>query len=163
MSLTQSKNSTLAEVGHGRRIPYVNLAAQYAAERDELIPIIDRTLATGHWIGGDVIAELESEIAAYCGVKHALALNSGTDALVLGLTALGVGPGDEVITPPNSFVASTAAIVHVGARPVFVDVLADQNIDPERVEAAITPRTKEIMPVHLTGRIADVDAIGQIA
>jgi dTDP-4-amino-4,6-dideoxygalactose transaminase len=163
MSLTQSMNSTPAEAANGRRIPYVNLAAQYAAERDELIPIIDRILATGHWIGGDVIAELESEIAAYCGVKHALALNSGTDALILGLTALDVGPGDEVITPPNSFVASTAAIVHVGARPVFVDVLADQNIDPERVEAAITPRTKAIMPVHLTGRIAEMNAIGRIA
>lgn len=146
-----------------RTIPYVNLAAQYADERDELLPLIDRALATGQWIGGDAVAELESEIAAYCGVKHAVALNSGTDALIFGLAALGIGPGDEVITPPNSFIASTAAIVHVGARPVFADVLPDQNIDPERVEATITPRTKAIMPVHLTGRIADMGAIISIA
>jgi dTDP-4-amino-4,6-dideoxygalactose transaminase len=148
---------------NARAIPYVNLAAQYAAERAELLPIIDRTLATGQWIGGDVVTELERDLAAYCGVKHVVALNSGTDALIFGLAALGVGPGDEVITPPNSFIASTAAIVHLGARPVFADVLADQNIDPERVEAAITPRTRAIMPVHLSGRIADMDAILDIA
>ena len=146
-----------------RQVPYVNLAAQYAAEREDLLAIIDRTLATGQWIGGDVVAELERDIAAYCGVKHALALNSGTDALIFGLTALGIGAGDEVITPPNSFIASTAAIVHVGALPVFVDVVPDQSIDPSRIEAVVTARTKAIMPVHLTGRIADMDAIAAIA
>jgi dTDP-4-amino-4,6-dideoxygalactose transaminase len=83
--------------------------------------------------------------------------------LMFGLLALGVGPGDEVITPPNSFIASTAAIMHVGARPVFVDVLPDQNIDPERVQAAITQRTKAVMPVHLTGRMADMNAIEAVA
>jgi dTDP-4-amino-4,6-dideoxygalactose transaminase len=92
-----------------------------------------------------------------------VALNSGTDALILSLRSLAIGPGDEVITPPNSFVASTAAIVHVGAKPVFVDVLSDQNIDSERIAAAITPRTKAIMPVHLTGRIADMDPILELA
>jgi dTDP-4-amino-4,6-dideoxygalactose transaminase len=146
-----------------RSVPYVNLAAQYAAERDELLPLIDRTLATGQWIGGDVVAELEGALADYCNVKHAIAVNSGTDALVLALKALGIGPGDEVITPPNSFIASTSAIIHVGAKPVFADVLADQNVDPERIEAAITPRTRAIMPVHLTGRIAAMDAISRIA
>jgi dTDP-4-amino-4,6-dideoxygalactose transaminase len=90
-------------------------------------------------------------------------LNSGTDALALSLAALGVGPGDEVITPPNSFVASTAVIVNLRAKPVFVDVLPDQNIDPKQVEAAITPRTRAIMPVHLTGRMARMDEIMAIA
>jgi dTDP-4-amino-4,6-dideoxygalactose transaminase len=145
------------------RIPYVDLAAQYAAEREQLLPIIEDVLASGVYIGGEVIERLEGKLAALCGVKHAAVLNSGTDALILGLRALGVGPGDEVITPPNSFVASAAAIVHVGAKPVFVDVLSDQNIDPERIAAAITPRTRAIMPVHLTGRIADMDPIMELA
>src|SRR4029077_17858533 len=106
-------------------------------------------------IGGQVVENLEQDLAALCGVKHAVALNSGTDALILGMTALGIGPGDQVITPPNSFVASAAAIIQLGARPVFVDVLDDQNLDPSKVESAITQRTKAIMPVHLTGRIAE--------
>jgi len=145
------------------RIPYVDLAAQYAAERAQLLPIIEDVLASGSYIGGEVIERLESKLAALCGVKHAVVLNSGTDALIFGLRALGIGEGDEVITPPNSFVASTAAIVHVGATPVFVDVLSNQNIDPDRIAEAITPRTKAIMPVHLTGRIADMDAILELA
>ena len=146
-----------------REVPYVNMAAQWAEERDQLLPIIEQALAEGHWVGGPGIAAFEAAAARLCGVAHAVALNSGTDALVLGMAALGIGPGDEVITPPNSFVASTAAIVQLGARPVFVDVRDDQNIDPQRIEAAITPRTKAIMPVHLTGRIADMAPITEIA
>lgn len=146
-----------------RQIPYVDLGAQYAEERDELLPILDRVLAGGHMIGGKEIELLEQELAAYHGVKHAVALKSGTDALYLALVGLGIGQGDEVITPPNSFVASTAVIVQAGARPVFTDVLHDQNMDPGRLEAAITPRTKAIMPVHLTGRVADMDAIMDVA
>lgn len=144
-------------------IPYVDLAAQYAEERAKLLPIVEGVLASGGYIGGEVIERLEAKLAALCKVKHAVMLNSGTDALILGMKALSIGPGDEVITPPNSFVASTAAIVHIGAKPVFADVLPDQNIDPERIAAAITPRTKAIMPVHLTGRIADMDPIMDIA
>lgn len=146
-----------------RQVPYVDMAAQWAEERDELLPIVERVLAGGHWVGGPAIAEFEAAAARLCGVAHAVALNSGTDALVLGMAGLGIGPGDEVITPPNSFVASTAAIVQLGARPVFVDVRDDQNIDPERIEAAMTPRTRVIMPVHLTGRIADMAPIMEIA
>ncbi len=146
-----------------REVPYVNMAAQWAEERDALLPIIEQVLAAGHWVGGTVIAEFEAAAARLCGVAHAVALNSGTDALVLGMAALGIGPGDEVITPPNSFIASTAAIVQLGARPVFIDVRPDQNIDPERIEAAVSPRTKAIMPVHLTGRIADMAPIMEIA
>ena len=146
-----------------RRISHVDLAAQYAEERDDLLAVIDAVLAKGQYAGGAEIELLEHELAQLCETKHAVALNSGTDALVLGLLALGIGPGDEVITPPNSFVASTAAIVHVGARPVFVDVLDDQNIDHTRIEAALTSHTKAIMPVHLTGRICDMDPILDIA
>lgn len=144
-------------------IPYVDLGAQYAEERKELLDIIDRTMAEGQMVGGKAIEDFEREVAAFHGVKHVVALNSGTDALYLGLIAMGIGPGDEVITPPNSFVASTAVVVQAGAKPVFVDVLDDQNVDPAKIEAAITPRTKAIMPVHLTGRVADMDPILAIA
>lgn len=146
-----------------RQVPYVNMAAQWAEERAALLPVVEKVLAEGHWVGGPEIEELESALARLCGVAHAVALNSGTDALALGMAALGIGPGDEVITPPNSFIASTAAIVQLGARPVFVDVDEDQNIDPARIEGAITPRTKAVMPVHLTGRIADMAPILEIA
>lgn len=145
------------------KIPYVNLVAQWESERDELLPIIDRVLASGQYIGGPIVEEFEKRAAALCGSKHCVALNSGTDALVCGLVAMGVKRGDEVITPPNSFVASTAAITHIGATPVFVDVLPDQNIDPSKIESAITSKTKVIMPVHLTGRMARMDEICEIA
>lgn len=146
-----------------KKIPYVNLAAQWEHERDVLLPIIDKVLGSGQYIGGQYVEEFEEKSASLCQAKHCVALNSGTDALVFGLVALGVRPGDEVITPPNSFIASTAAIVHIGAKPVFADVLPDQNIDPKMVEAAISPRTKAIMPVHLTGRMARMDQIKAIA
>ncbi|TPV97241.1 MAG: DegT/DnrJ/EryC1/StrS family aminotransferase [Myxococcales bacterium FL481] len=146
-----------------RDVPFVNLAAQYAAEREELLPILDAVLGTGQWVGGPVVEELEAELAREHNVPSVVSVGSGTDALRLSMLALGIGPGDEVITPPNSFVASTAAIVSVGARPVFADVLPDQTIDPQAVEAAITPRTKAIMPVHLTGRCADMPALGALA
>jgi dTDP-4-amino-4,6-dideoxygalactose transaminase len=146
-----------------REVPYVNMAAQWAEERQALLPIIERVLAEGHWVGGAEIDAFEAAAAGLCGVAHAVALNSGTDALALGMAALGIGPGDEVITPPNSFIASTAAIVQLGAHPVFVDVRDDQNIDAERIAAAITPKTKAIMPVHLTGRVADMAPIMEVA
>ncbi|MFY9314124.1 MAG: DegT/DnrJ/EryC1/StrS family aminotransferase [Burkholderiales bacterium] len=146
-----------------REVPYVNIGAQYEEEREALLPVIEVVLRSGIYIGGEAVERLEGELAAFTGVKHAVALNSGTDALVIALAALGVGSGDEVITPPNSFVASTAVIAHLRAKPVFVDVLPDQNIDPAQIEAAITPRTRAIMPVHLTGRMARMDEIMAIA
>jgi len=146
-----------------KTIPYVNLAAQWISERDSLIPIIDRVFSSGQYIGGQCVEEFEEKAAKLCDTKYCVALNSGTDALVCGLIALGVKRGDEVITPPNSFIASTAAIVHIGAIPVFADVLPDQNIDPQKIESAITSKTKAIMPVHLTGRMARMDEIKQIA
>lgn len=148
---------------NSRRIPYVNLQKQWLEERDELLPIIDEVLENAQFVGGDELDKFEENIANLCGTKYACGLNSGTDALILALFLSGIGKGDEVITPPNSFIASTAAIVHIGAVPVFVDVLPDQNIDPSKIEAVITKKTKAIMPVHLTGRICDMDPIMDIA
>ena len=145
------------------RIPYVNLGAQFAEEKAELMPRIEAVLATGMHVGGPEIEALECEIADYVGTRQAVALNSGTDALIFGMIAAGIGPGDEVITPPNSFVASTAAIVRAGAIPVFADVREDGLMDPEAVAAAVTPRTAAIMPVHLWGGICDMEALGSIA
>lgn len=139
-----------------RRIGYVNLPAQFEEERAEIMQAVEGVFSRGDFIGGAAVGKLEEELSAYLGSPHVVTLNSGTDALILAMRALNIGPGDEVITPPNSFVASTAAIIAVGATPVFADVLPDQNIDPAAVEAAVTPRTKAIMPVHLTGRMADM-------
>ena len=145
------------------KIPYVNLSAQWQSEKEELLPIIESVIASGTYVGGEVVEEFETAVAAYLQSPFCVAVNSCTDALVLGLAALGVRRGDEVITPPNSFIASTAAIVHLGATPVFVDVLPSQSLDPALVERAITGKTKAIMPVHLGGRMVDMDQICEIA
>jgi len=112
---------------------------------------------------GPPVAEFERRFARLCGTPHAVGLNSGTDALFLALRALGIGPGDEVITAPNSFIATAGAIVGAGATPVFADVTADYTLDAPLVEAALTPRTRAIIAVHLTGNPADMDALGAIA
>jgi dTDP-4-amino-4,6-dideoxygalactose transaminase len=145
------------------KIPYVNLKAQWESEKSELMPIVESVLASGNYVGGEVVDQFETAISKFLGSPYCVAVNSCTDALVLGLAALGVRRGDEVITPPNSFIASTAAIVHLGATPVFVDVLPNQSIDPNLIERAITKKTKAIMPVHLGGRMADMDQISKIA
>ena len=145
------------------RVPYVDFPAQFAEEREELMLLLEGVFSRGDFVGGAAIEALEQELSAYLGAAHVVALNSGTDALILGLRALDIGPGDEVITPPNSFVASTAAIVAVGATPVFADVREDQNIDPAAIAAAITPRTRAIMPVHLAGHPVDLPAILALA
>ncbi len=140
-------------------IQYVNLAYQWRQERKDLIKIIDKVLSNSSWINGEEINVFEKRIAKLCNTKYCVALNSGTDALTLGLHLLGVKRGDEVITPPNSFIASTAVIDHLGAKPVFVDVGEDQNINVDLIESKITKKTKAIMPVHLTGRICEMDKI----
>ncbi len=146
-----------------RQVPYVNFKAQYAAEKDVLLAAVTRTMASGQYILGPEVERFEKKLAEFCGVKHAIGVSSGTAALVLGLKILGVEPGDEVIVPPNSFVASATAAVLLGAKPVFADVREDLNIDPQAIEKVITARSKVIMPVHLTGRMADMDAITQVA
>jgi dTDP-4-amino-4,6-dideoxygalactose transaminase len=112
---------------------------------------------------GPELDVFEARFAEYCGVKYAIGVGSGTSALLLTLRALGIGDGDEVITAPNSFVASASSIALAGARPIFADVREDFNLDPVQVESVITPRTKAIMPVHLTGRPADMESILEIA
>jgi len=155
-------NSKDVAVEH-RRIKIWDLESQYREEREQILPAVTAVLARGDFIGGDAVAEFEAAAAERIGVENVVGVNSGTDALYLALRGLGIGPGDEVITPPNSFVASTATIVQAGAKPVFADVREDQNFDPEKVEAAITPRTKAIMVVHMTGRIAPMNEIMDIA
>ena len=144
-------------------IPYVNLNLPWRKEKKDLLRIIDQTLESGNWVGGESIDKFEKKISKLCGTKYAASLNSGTDALTFSLHLLGVRRGDEVITTPNSFIASVSVIVHLGAKPVFVDVLSDQNMDPSLLEKAITKKTKAIMPVHLTGRISEMNEINRIA
>ncbi len=127
------------------------------------MPIIISVFKSGKYILGDEVEKFELSAAKYFGVKHCVGLNSGTDALLFSLSSIGIKPGDEVITTPNSFIASTATIVHLGAIPVFVDVKKDQNINPNKIKEAITSKTKAIMPVHLTGRVSEMDIINTIA
>ena len=142
------------------KIPVLDLKPQYESIKAEIQAAINRVLESGQFIMGPDVKLFEQEVAAYLGVKHAIAVNSGTDALVIGLRALGIGEGDEVITTPFSFFATAESISNVGAIPVFADVdLRSYNIDPAAIKAKITPHTKAIMPVHLYGQPA---AMGQI-
>jgi dTDP-4-amino-4,6-dideoxygalactose transaminase len=146
------------------RVPFYDIKAQY----DELAPQLDaavhEVLSSGAYAMGKYHKAFEAEMAELHQCKHAIALNSGTDALRIIMDAAGVGSGDEVISTAFTFVASTETIVQTGATPVFVDIdPVTYNIDPSKIEAAITPRTKAIMPIHLFGQIADVDAITKIA
>lgn len=145
-------------------IPLLDIRAQYAGIREELDAAVLETLASGAYVSGPRVEAFEQDFAAYCGSREAIALNSGTSALHLALLALGIGPGDEVITTAMTFVATVAAIRYAGATPVLVDAdLRTFNIDPTLIERAITPRTKAIIPVHLHGRLADMEAILRVA
>jgi dTDP-4-amino-4,6-dideoxygalactose transaminase len=145
------------------KVPFIDLPQRYQEEKAELLACVERVLESGHFVLTPELNRFEERVAAHVGVKHCIGLNSGTDALMLGLAAMGIGRGDEVITSPISFVASTGAIAHIGATPVYADVREDQNIDPTEIERKITPKTKAIMPVHWCGRIADMNAINDIA
>jgi dTDP-4-amino-4,6-dideoxygalactose transaminase len=146
------------------KIPILDLKPQYASIKAEIHAAIDQVLESGAFIMGPDVKQFETEVAAYLGVKHAIGVNSGTDALVIGLKALGIGAGDEVITTPFSFFATAESISSVGAKPVFVDIdPLTFNIDPKLIEAAITPKTKAIMPVHLYGHPAAMARIMAIA
>lgn len=145
-------------------IPMLNLTRQYASLRREIDAAIHGVLESGHFIDGPNVKAFETELAAYSGAAHAVALNSGTDALSLALRALDIGPGDEVVTTPFTFVATAEAITLCGATPVFADVDPQTlNIDPDAIAAAITPRTRVIIPVHLYGLPAEMDVIMRIA
>ena len=145
-------------------IPLFDLTTQYRALRDEVREAVDQVLDRAHYILGPEVAAFEENFARFCGVRHAVAVNSGTSALHLAVLSAGIGEGDEVITVPFTFVATAAAIRYAGAIPVFVDLEPKTlTMDPARIEAAITPRTKAILPVHLYGHPADMDPICEIA
>ena len=145
-------------------IPFVDLPAQYRGLKPEIDSAVGRVLESAQFILGPAVTAFERDFAAFCAAKEAIGVNSGTSALHLSLLAAGVEPGDEVITVPFTFVATVAAIEYAGARPVLVDVEPEfLTMDPAKLEAAITPRTKAIIPVHLFGQPADMDPIMAIA
>jgi dTDP-4-amino-4,6-dideoxygalactose transaminase len=145
-------------------IPFVDLKAQYYSIKPEIDAAIADVLESSQFILGEEVADFEAEFAAYCQAEHAVGVNSGTSALHLALLAAGIGPGDEVITVPFTFVATVAAICYTGARPVFVDVNSRSfTMDVNQIEPAITRQTKAILPVHLYGQPADMDPILEIA
>jgi len=146
------------------QIPILDLQPQIQAHWEEFNAAFQRVLRSGQFILGPEEKAFEQECATYLGVKHAIGLHSGPDALFLAWRARGIGPGDQVITTPFTFFATAEAISHVGATPVFVDIEEDSfNLDPDLLEAAVTPRTKAIIPVHLFGRPCDLDRIQSVA
>lgn len=145
-------------------IPFIDLKAQFRALEPEIRAGIDRVLAHGQYVMGPEVAELEERLAAYVGVRHCVAASSGTDTLLIALMALGIGPGDEVITTPFTFIATGEVIALLGAIPVFVDIEPDTlNLAPGLIEAAVGPRTRAIIPVSLFGQCADMDSINAVA
>jgi dTDP-4-amino-4,6-dideoxygalactose transaminase len=145
-------------------VPLCDIQAQYRALKDQIDTAVLRVLASGQAILGPEVAAFEQETAAFCGARFGVGCGSGTDALVLALHALGIGPGDEVIVPPFTFFATASAVCRVGAKPVFADIdPVTFNIDPNQIEARITPATRAIVPVHLFGQCCDMDAITDIA
>ena len=145
-------------------VPFLNLKAQHQALKAEILSAVSEVLDSTAFAGGPYVAKFEEEFAAYCTTQYAVGVGNGTDALWFALLALGVGPGDEVITVPNTFIATAEAITYCGAKPVFIDIDEETyNMDPALLESAITSRTKAIIPVHLYGQMADMDPIMEIA
>jgi len=145
-------------------MPFVDLAAQQDRLRVKIEQAIARVLAHGQYILGPEVGELEERLAAYCGAAHCVSVANGTDALQIALMALGIGRGDEVITPSFSYIATAEAVAVLGAKPVYVDIdPSTYTIDPVAIEAAVTPRTRAIIPVSLYGQCADFDAINAAA
>ncbi|HOO92055.1 MAG TPA: aminotransferase class I/II-fold pyridoxal phosphate-dependent enzyme, partial [Opitutales bacterium] len=145
-------------------VPLLNLAEHNRPYQDRMREAFDRFLASGQYIGGDQVTLFEKEVASYLGVSECVAVSSGTDALLLALMALDVGPGDEVICPSFTFFATAGVVHRLGAKPVFAEILEGSfNMDPEDIEHRITPRTKGIIPVHLFGQMADIARIQAIA
>jgi dTDP-4-amino-4,6-dideoxygalactose transaminase len=144
-------------------VPYTGLPQQVAAMKPDLLAAFERVLDSGRYILGPQLAVFEEQFAHLCGTSFAVGVANGTCALQMVWQALGLGPGDEVITVPNSFVATASSIAMAGAKPAFVDIGPDLNLDPDRIAAAVTPRTRGIVPVHLTGRPARMPEIASIA
>ena len=145
------------------KVEILDLKQRYSEEKYEILKCVKRVLSKGNLILTPEVDSFEKEICKYTGAKYCLGLNSGTDALMMGLWSVGIKKGEEVITSATSFVATSNSIRHVGAIPVFVDVQNDLNIDPDLIEKAITKKTRAIMPVHWTGRVCDMEKIKKIA
>jgi dTDP-4-amino-4,6-dideoxygalactose transaminase len=145
-------------------VPFVDLRAQSRELHDEFHEVFESVLSRAAYTMGPELVEFEAAFAAFCGVEYAIGVSTGTDAVRLALQAAGVGPGDEVIVPVNTFIATAEAVSHCGATPVFVDCLpGTANMDPSRIVAAVTPRTVAVLPVHLYGQPADMESIGRVA
>lgn len=147
----------------GHRVPFVNPAKNYALIKAEIDAAYAEVMSKGDLIDRDQLRSFEKNLAAFVGTKYAVGVNSGYDALHISLRAAGIGPGDEVIVPAHTFVASCSAVVNVGATPVLVDVARDFNIDASKIEEAVTPKTKAVLPVHLNGTMADMPRVMDIA
>jgi dTDP-4-amino-4,6-dideoxygalactose transaminase len=145
------------------KIELIDLKQRYKEESSQILTSIKKVLSKGHLVLTEELNNFENNICIYTGSKYCLGLNSGTDALMMSLWALGIGKGDEVITSPTSFVATIGAIIHVGAKPVFVDIAEDLNMDVSKIESKITKKTKAIMPVHWAGKMCSMDKITKIA
>lgn len=145
-------------------VPFLDLKAQYRTIKDEIHAAIGEVMENTAFAGGPFVAKFEKDFAAFCGCKHAVGVGNGTDALWLSLIALGIGPGDEVVTVPNTFIATAEAITWCGAKPVFADIdERTNNMNPANLRTAITRKTKAIIPVHLFGQTADMDPILDVA
>jgi dTDP-4-amino-4,6-dideoxygalactose transaminase len=163
-TLTPPRGTIIRFSEGAMKVPMLDLKTEYAQLRDEILPALDRVCQNSAFVLGEEVEAFEREFADFCGTRYCVALSSGTAALHVGLLALGVQAGDDVITTPNSFLATAEAITYCGAHPVMVDIdRATANIDPNLIERAITPRTRAIIPVHLYGRPANMDAIREIA
>jgi dTDP-4-amino-4,6-dideoxygalactose transaminase len=162
--MTSAANGQNGQDGPIHSVPLLDLARQHTGLKEQILAAIGHVCDTGGFVLGAEVVELEKNLAEYCQAKHAVGCASGSDALLLALMALGIGPGDEVILPSFTFFATASAVTRLGARPVFADIEPGTfNIDPQAVERLITPATKAILPVHLFGQTADMGAIGRIA
>lgn len=145
-------------------VPLLDLKTQYAALKSEVMPVIEEILDSQYMINGPAVGEFECAAAGYCNTKFAVGCSSGTDALILSMMALGLQPGDEIITTPFTFFATAGSIHRQGLKPVFIDIEPGTfNLDPEQLEAAVNEKTRAIMPVHLFGQVADMDAVLDVA
>ncbi len=145
------------------KIELIDLKQRYKEESNQILKSINKVLSKGHLVLTEELSKFEENVCKFTGSKYCLGVNSGTDALMMSLWALGIGKGDEVITSPTSFVATIGAIIHVGAKPVFVDISDDLNIDPDKIASKITKKTKAIMPVHWAGKMCNMEKISFLA